>query len=66
MPEKPPLGMVPFLPTHDHLLKEPCHPLCAMRQWESHKAQWGDPYENFNELLAYTKELEKRLNVGIC
>lgn len=34
----PPLGPIPFLPTHDHLETEPCHVLCAVHQWRRHQA----------------------------
>jgi len=41
---KPPLGMVPYLPTHDHPLEQPCHDLCAAHQWARHCLNWGNPY----------------------
>lgn len=42
---KPPLSMVPFLPTHNHTEQEPCGQWCAVRQWEAHVAAYGSPYD---------------------
>lgn len=42
---RPPLGMVPYLPTHNHQPHESCSPDCPVFQWERHVDQFGNPYD---------------------
>lgn len=42
--EMPPLGMVPYLPSHNHDSADICDRLCPVGQWREHVAKHGNPY----------------------
>ena len=45
MIEKPPLGMISYLPSHNHHEDNPCAPdMCPYGQWEDHIRRHGNPY----------------------
>lgn len=58
--EKPPLGRVPYLPTHDHQADFPCHALCAVKQWENYVERFGSPYPHIDDVVADWKERPTR------
>lgn len=46
----PPLGRVPYLPTHCHDAATPCPEFCPAWQWTNYVIYHGDPFEELREL----------------
>lgn len=40
-----PVGMVPYLPTHNHRSNMPCIAGCPVKDWNEHVAMYGNPYD---------------------
>lgn len=56
---KPPLGMVPYLPTHNHAALAFCEHGCPVFDWTAHVARWGDPYPTVRREL-FNVEVDRR------